>query len=162
MSSPARVLRDIVIREGLAVLPGQLTPQRKGGLIQAFFEAAGDEIDNCLLFTDGAGRQWGRVASRDPRGRMEGKQARHPAVKINLRHLVAEEGYPLMQEIADFFTRMRPTKIESGIYLYNVQTVYQTSDVVSLGMEKGTNRFWWSYNVNVSFADKDRTLIEED
>jgi hypothetical protein len=152
MASPAEIVRQILINDGLVELPpvpGQLLPQQQmpnDGTTACYVSSMPDTIDQAVMIKDIAGKYSGRL--------MRGRSTVHFGLLIKIRAL-DESGYttiaaPIYLALDEFMPSivMMPDGTE-----YPVQSVYPTSDIINIGEQVGKRREQWTINARLAFRD---------
>lgn len=138
--------------EGVCVMPG-VREVRGDPWVQSFVNIAPDEINNCALVRDTQGVGWGH----DQR---TGKRLQHHGMSLTLRHEDYDEGEEVAGDIARVLEGVSNRTVTVDDYNYFVQSVYVTSDVISLGEEVGKKRYLWSFSARVAMQAKEPTPVE--
>lgn len=159
MSSPAEIVRAMLVKQGLVTLPvivGQTipyvqTPNDYEELTPCYVSKLIDDVDQLVCIMDTVGT----LSQRPMRG---GKQDRHPGVKVIVRTL-DYTGYALINNIAvafDGFTAGTVTT-DDGVVHY-LQSIYRTTTIVPMSEDIGKQRQLWSLNARVAFQDAEPSL----
>lgn len=152
MASPAEIVRAMLIEAGLVIYP-DVVQQPGDGTTQCVVNVVPDQPDQLLLLKDVGGRQFGRL--------MDGPTLKHYAVKMNMRSLDDAEGYDVIQSIylyiddADY-----PKHVVSRGMECHIASVYNTSEITSLGEQEGTRRRLWALDIMVALQAVEYTSLE--
>lgn len=154
MSSPAEIVRAVLIRQGLVIYGGSVVQIPGDGTTQCFVNRFVSEPSQILLIQDSEGTGFGKV--------MAGQRLKHYGVKLNMRSLDNDQGYDTIKSVYDFFDKKTPKyTIDSRGYRHYVQNIYNVSEVIFIGEEDKTRTLTWSLNVKVALQSEENTQLEE-
>lgn len=143
-------MRAYLIQQGVVVLP--LRPGKNIGFRQirpgidptpCFVSSMPDDYDNAVMIRGVAGAHFGRFQST-------GQTMLHPGLKIMVRTLLYEQGWPLAQSIATALDNFTAATIIVDDETHAVQSIYRTSNVIELGEEIGKKRQLFSINARIA------------
>jgi len=152
MASPAEIVRACFVQLGLVIMPvsnEQLPVAQlpEDGTTQCYVGNQPDDVDQMVCVYGPAGRVFGR----EMRG---GKTLLHSGIKVIVRALDYPTGWALANLIAttgmDSFPGNSTVTVTDDPTVYNVQSIYRTSDVIELGEEVGKKRQLFSINARIA------------
>lgn len=154
MASPAEILRVLLMKDaGLVDYPG-INQDVHVPKTQCFINVMPDDPPQALCLADTAGRQFGSLTA--------GRQLQHYGIKINMRHEDPRKGHDSIKAVKDYIENFSGNvTVRSRGMACNVGSLYNTSSIVSLGLEVGTRRNLWSMSVMMAMQDIEETPVEE-
>ncbi len=103
----------------------------------------GDEVETNL------GAVYDTVGVNDPR-QMNGLVPEHPGIQIMIRSQNHEAGYAKIESIGNALDEVVRAQVFIGEKEFEIHNISRTSNIVSLGVERGTKRYLFSLNYIVT------------
>lgn len=144
MSSPAELIREYLVSQGLVQYPGDI--QTPGdGTTQCYVSSMPDDPDQILSVYDIAGLKWCRT--------QRGKNIIDPGVKLIVRALDYRGYTNVVLPITTILGAVNENTVSLNGVDHFLHSVYRTSSIVSIGEETGKRRQLWYINARVSMQD---------
>lgn len=140
INSPAEVLRQVVVAEGLGTMPSA------NGSWPISVGSMSDKPDNYGAFYDTGGRQSGRLHRRTPGNSTPGKTVEYPGVQFRIRATSHPTAWPRIQAIFDLMDDVKNLTVEIGANVYLLQSVTKTSTILFIGTDE-FRRVSFTFNV---------------
>lgn len=155
-SFPGNVVRKALVTAGVCTmppLPGQVPvrPIRGDKKMYCWVDESPDEVSNKVRVNNTGGPTFGWL---QPNGRL----MRHHGLMVTVWH-EDKDREDIAQSIYDATTTIKGVDVTWDGTVYHVQSVYATTDLLSLGEDVGKRRYMWSFNARMVMQFTESTPV---
>jgi hypothetical protein len=144
MSSPAEVVRAVLIKQGIVVYGGSVVQMPGDGTTQCFVNRFVSDPPQVLMIQDSEGIGHGSEMKTL-------RKLKHSRVKLNMRSLDHDAGYDTIKSVYDFFDKKLPNyTIDSRGDRHYVASIRNDSEIIFIGEEDKTRILTWSLNLRIA------------